>query len=85
MKKYLVSYKTGDCCSYSAIVETPEDYVPCSDNMLKIKKQIVDLFKPTYETLMSPPGDWGGYIQFHSGDRIKAEELNILAISRLDL
>ena len=85
MKKYLVSYKTGMCCSNSVVVEMPENYIPCSDDLFKIKKQIVKLFKPEYEYLMSPPGDWGGYIRFHSEGRIKAEELKILAISRLDL
>lgn len=81
MDKYLVAYTTGLGNINSTIVEVPSDYDASSDNLLCIKKQVVDTCKPRWETLRM----YCSYnIGTEDGAPIKPEELVIINFQKLN-
>ena len=83
MKSYLVAYKKGINVVDSAIVQTPDDYVPGSDNMRLLKRLVVRHAHPrSYEALVSSTNDNPTATE---NAFIGAEKLQIIAVSNLEV
>lgn len=85
MKKYLVHYATGRFTSTATIIEVEDDYVPASDDMMLLKKKVVEQDKPNRESLYSAPDACGGGVNCVDGNPIPANKLNILGVSNLNV
>ena len=86
MKTYLEHYSKG-CGSGTSIVEMKDDYVPKSDNMKALAKLVIEKEHPKYMRAYAAPDNCGGGVSLtESGyGEIKPEDLEIMAVSRLDL
>lgn len=86
MKTYLVHYSTG-WGSDTSIVKTKDDYVPESDNMMTLAKLVIEKEHPKYMRAYAAPDSCGGGVSLtESGcGEIKPKNLEIMAVSRLDL
>ncbi|MDE6433720.1 MAG: hypothetical protein K2L07_05765 [Lachnospiraceae bacterium] len=87
MKKYLVAYNVhrGLGLVKSAVIEVEDDYVPALDNMKKIKKKIISDVKPELLSLYAAPSNCGGDVLYTEDKLIDMENLNIVAISNLNV
>lgn len=83
-KNYLVAYSVGEGIK-SVIVQVEDYYVPSKDSLRKIKKLIVEQVHPRYVRAYAAPSNCGGYINYTDGSYIKEQDLNILAISNLNV
>lgn len=83
-KKYLVACKLGGIIE-TYIIEIDNDYVPESDNMQKIKEIIIKDYAPHWYSEYAAPSNCGGHICIAEGDAVKTNNLNILAISNLQI
>lgn len=84
MKHYLVAFEDGGDKIKSEQIDVENDYIPYKDNLLLIRKKIVEEYKPHYYSKYVSPPECGNYIGFSTGSAIKAEDLKIIAISSLD-
>lgn len=87
MKKYLVAYNVhiGLGLVKSAVVEVEDDYVPALDNMKSIKEKIVSDVKPELVELHTAPPNCGGGVDYTENTLIAMKDLNIVAISNLNV
>ena len=86
MKQYLVACDLGGCCIQPYMVKVGDDYLPVSDDMKALKELIVKEYKPKWHSAHAAPDNCGGRLNiYESNDKIPADALNIIAISRLDL
>lgn len=86
MKTYLVACYLGAGVIHSYTVEMPEEYTPISDNMKALKEKIVKEKDPRWCSSHAAPSGCGGYISIsESNSPMNPENLDIIAISRLDV
>lgn len=83
MKNYLVSYNVG--VIKTTQIQLPNDYIPSSDNMDSVKKKIIKEDKPCIVNHYSAPIGCGGHVYANEGRKATKDELQIIAISNLDI
>lgn len=81
VKPYHVACDTGYGRIMSYRVEADVDYTPESDNMAFLKEQVVKQYAPR-ESIADADN---GLLCYWDGGFIEAEDLNIIAVSRMDL
>ncbi len=84
-KHYLVSIDVGAGVIESKVIEMPMDYIPYSDSMMGIKKEILEKYKPRLRSSHVAPPQCGGYIGITDGRELRIDEIDIIAISNLDV
>lgn len=83
MKNYLVAYNVG--VVKTTQIQVSDEYIPSSDNMKTIKREVIKNEHPCYVKLSAAPSNCGGYINMVEQDKVTEEKLQIIAISNLDV
>lgn len=82
MKNYLASYWDGISIN-SLTLEMDDDYIPYKDNCHALKRKIIEIDSPERMKYCCVPN--GGYVNSYSVRKIRIEELQLVAISNLDI
>lgn len=89
MKKYLITYCTGDGMAKAAldtaIVETDDGYMPASDDCMLLKKLVCEKYAPKKTVFRKTSSLYNGQLMLTYGDTISPSELRILSVSNLNV
>ena len=84
MQKYLVAYTTGAGVMDSAIVSLSNDYSPASDDMHHLRRCVIDAKHPKATHLFADRYSNGSPVEVRYDSEIKADDLIVIAVSKLD-